>query len=325
MFAQVPLFPEQASSIAPRVDAIYFALVIFSGFFSVLVASLIFYFAIRYRRRKRDEVPPILESSNALEVIWTAIPFVIALGIYFWGAVVYFDMITPPRDSMQIFVIARQWMWHTQHIGGQREINELHVPVGKPIRLTMASQDVIHNFSVPDFRIRRDIIPGSYTDMWFTPTKVGKFRLFCAEYCGTNHSRMVGWVVVMEPAEFQNWLAAKADNSLASAGRKRFYQLQCIGCHNDEAQARAPALAGIYKQRVPLRDGKIVEANDYYLRESILNPDAKVVAGFEPIMPSFAGQVNEDEMLQLIVFIRSLRGGELPRTENAEPLVRPRN
>jgi cytochrome c oxidase subunit 2 len=288
------------------VDAIYFALVTFSGFFTILIAGLILFFAIRYRRRSETETPPEVKPSMKLEVVWTAIPTVIALGIYAWGAAVYFDMVTPPNDALQVYVIGKQWMWHTQHLGGQREINELHVPVGRPIKLTMASQDVIHNFSIPDFRIRRDVIPGRYTTLWFTPTKVDKFRFWCAEYCGTNHSRMVGWVHVMEPAQFQSWLALRADGSLATEGRKLFYELQCISCHTGDARGRGPALANIHGQRVPLADGTTIVADDSYLRESILNPDARLVAGFQPIMPSFAGQVSEREIVQLIGFMRSL-------------------
>jgi cytochrome c oxidase subunit II len=226
----------------------------------------------------------------------------------------------PPDDSLEVYVVAKQWMWHLQHTGGQREINELHVPLGKPIKLTLISQDVIHNFDVPVFRVKQDVFPGRYTTLWFTPTKKGEFPLYCAEYCGTNHSRMVGKIIVLEPARYESWLTTEADDSLASEGRKLFLKLQCITCHNRESQNRAPLLEEIYNQRVPLKGGGSAVADYGYLRESILNPDAKIVAGYEPIMPSFKGQVSEVELLQVITFIRSLKAGQTPpRVEQTEP------
>jgi cytochrome c oxidase subunit 2 len=320
MFAQVQLFPDQASTMAPRVDALYFVLLAFSGFFSILIAALIIYFAIRYRRKSTKELPPPIHGSISLEVVWSVVPLLIALGIYAWGAQVFFDMHQPPDDSLEVYVVAKQWMWHIQHSGGQREINELHVPLGKPIKLTLISQDVIHNFALPAFRVKQDVFPGRYSTLWFTPTKKGEFPLYCAEYCGTNHSRMVGKIVVMEPARYETWLTTEADDSLASEGRKLFLKLQCITCHNREAQNRAPLLEDIYNQRVPLKSGGSVVADYGYLRESILNPDAKIVAGYEPIMPSYKGQVNEVELLQVITFIRSLKAGDTPpRVESTEP------
>jgi len=200
-----------------------------------------------------------------------------------------------------------------QHPGGQREINELHVPVNQPVRLTMISEDVIHSFYIPAFRIKQDVLPGRYSSIWFEATKTGTYDLFCAEYCGTDHSRMIGWVVAQDPSEYQEWLSSRADRSLATRGRQRFLQFQCITCHSADSRARAPVLEGLYNRQVPLQDGRTVIADENYLRESILNPRAKVVAGYEPIMPTFQGQIQEEELLELLAFIKALRPGETPR------------
>lgn len=318
MLVAIQLFPDQASTLAPKVDGVYYALLAFSGFFIVLIATLVITFAIKYRRRSADEIPPGVRSPIMLEVTWVTIPLILALGIFYWGAQVYFEGSTPPADALEVYVVGKQWMWHVQHPGGQREINELHVPQGKPIKLTMISQDVIHNFAVPEFRVRQDVFPVRYSTMWFTPTKKGRFRFFCAEYCGTNHSHMVGWINVMEPAQFKTWLAEESDNSLSTEGGKRFLELQCITCHNREGAA--PLLEEIWHKNIPLRDGGTAYVDEQYLRESILNPDAKIVAGFENIMPSFKGQLTETELLELIVYIRSLKAGETPlRNEETEP------
>ncbi len=318
MWSQIQLFPDQASTMAPRVDGIYFALLAFSGFFIVLIAGLIIFFAIRYRRRSDEEVPPEVKESTMVELGWAIPPFLIVLVVYFWGAQVFFDAIQPPNNTHEVYVVAKQWMWHLQHPEGQREINELHVPLNKPVKLTLISQDVIHNFSIPDFRVKQDVIPGRYTTLWFTPTKKGRFRLFCAEYCGTNHSQMVGWIEVMEPSRFETWLTEDADSSPATQGRKLFLQQQCITCHNREGNA--PLLEEIWHKKIPLRNGNTVYVDEAYLRESILNPDAKVVAGFDQEMPSYDGQLSETELMQLIIFIRSLGPGDTPqRVEQTEP------
>jgi cytochrome c oxidase subunit II len=218
-----------------------------------------------------------------------------------------------------VYVVGRQWMWKLQHPDGQREINELHVPVGRPVRLVLGSEDVIHSFFVPDFRVKQDAVPGRYTSMWFEATKPGRYRLYCTEYCGTDHSKMVGWVVAQDPADHQEWLSARADLSLAQRGRRRFLQLQCVTCHTGDSQARAPNLENVYNRPVRLQDGRTVLADENYLRESILNPRTKVHAGYEPIMPTFQG-ISEEELLEVVAFIKALKpGGTPPRNEDSSP------
>ena len=236
---------------------------------------------------------------------------------FVWGASLYLDMARPPDDAIDVYVVARQWMWKFQHQDGQEEINELHVPVGYPVRLTMTSQDVIHSFFVPVFRTKADVLPGRYTTTWFQATKPGQYHLFCAEYCGTDHSRMTGWVYVMDPADYANWLTTGATLSPASRGLGLFQQLACNACHRDDSLRRAPVLEGLFGQPVELQSGETVIADESYIRESILNPSAKVVAGYQPIMPSFAGRVNDEQLLQLIAYIRSL--GPQPGAQGPVP------
>src|SRR5438128_1444859 len=311
------LFPPQASTLASKVDAVFFYILGVCLFFTLLIATLVLYFGIKYRRRSDAEQPRPMLGSLRLEIAWTVIPLLLALSMFAWGSSVYYEIITPPEDAMQVYVVARQWMWHLQHMGGQREINTLHIPVGKPVKLTMTSQDVIHSFYVPEFRVKQDVLPKRYTTLWFEATRPGRFHLFCAEYCGTNHSAMVGKVIALEPTRFQEWLNERSDGSLADEGRKLFFKLQCIVCHNRESQ-RAPLLEELYLKRVPLENAAPVIADEEYLRESILNPRAKIVAGFQPIMPPY--QLKEEEVTQLIAFIKSLGPGETPsRIEKGEP------
>jgi len=305
----LPLFPERASTMAGRVDALYFFLLAVAAFFIVLIASLIVYFSFRYRRKTAGEVGRAVHSGWALEVMWTVVPLGLTLVMFVWGADVYFSMGSPPPETEDVYVVAKQWMFKFQHLTGQREIDELHVPVGKAVKLTMTSEDVIHDLYVPAFRIKADILPGRYTTIWFTATKVGTYHLFCAEYCGTKHSGMVGQVVVQEPAEYQAWLSGGTaeGGSLASAGEKLFQDLACVTCHRTDGQGRGPVLVGLYGRPVQLTNGTLVTADDAYVRESILNPAAKVVAGFQPIMPPFQGLVTEEQVLQLIEYVKSLK------------------
>ena len=320
MMESVPLFPEQASAHAEQVDALYFFLLGVSGFFIALIAGLLVFFAIKYRRRSDADRPAATAESTKLKVAELVIPLLIALFIYVWGAQLYLRWATPPDDCMEIYVVGKQWMWKFQHLRGQREINELHVPVNQPVKLTMISQDVIHSFFVPAFRIHQDVLPGRYRTLWFQATKPGKYHLFCSQYCGTDHSNMVGSVIVMEKGAFDAWLAAGGDGSMAAEGRKLFQKLQCVTCHSADAHARAPVLEDLYGTTVHLQDGSAVRAEDAYIRESILYPDAKIVAGFRPIMPSYQGQIDEEEIAQLTAFIKSLRPGQTPRrNEEAEP------
>jgi cytochrome c oxidase subunit II len=306
MFDNFPLWPARASTTAGSVDALYIFLVALSLFMSVAIFTMICIFALRYRRRKGREAEQI-EGSNVLEFTWSAIPLVIFLFIFAWGAVVYFKERTPPRGATQVYVVAKQWMWKLQHEEGQREINELHVPVGRDVEMIMTSQDVIHSFYVPAFRIKQDVLPGRYTTLWFHATRSGTYHLFCAEYCGTQHSGMIGQVVVLEPAQYEAWLSGGlASGSLASNGQNIFQQLACITCHRSDTQGRGPNLVGLFGKPVQLEDGRTVIADENYIRESILNPSAKIVSGFKPIMPVFQGLVSEEQLNALIAYIKSL-------------------
>jgi cytochrome c oxidase subunit II len=303
----IPLFPEAASTIAEEVDTLYFFLVGLSGFFSILIAGLIVGFAIKFRRRHADEVGAQVHGGLLLEIAWTVVPFLITLVIFFWGARVYFAMASPPAETLNIYVVGKQWMWKVQHVSGQREINELHVPVGRAVKLIMTSEDVIHNFGVPAFRVKADVIPGRFNELWFEPNKPGAYRIQCMEYCGTEHSGMIGQVVVMEPSAYQTWLSGGAgEGSLASTGEKLFAELACNTCHRPDSRGRGPVLENVFGHDVQLQDGSIVTADESYVRESILTPSAKITAGFQPVMPAFQGLVTEEQLLALIEYIKSL-------------------
>jgi cytochrome c oxidase subunit II len=307
MRSSLPLFPEQASTFADRVDALYYYLLSVSGFFVLLIFALIFYFAVKYRRRSEGEQTPPILGSIPLEVAWIVIPFILVMIMFVWGASLYFTAFSPPANAMEIFVIGKQWMWKVQHPEGRREINELHVPVGYPVKLTITSQDVIHSFYIPAFRIKMDAVPGRYTSTWFEASKTGTFHLFCAEFCGTAHAGMVGRVVVMKPSEYEQWLRTGApEESLVAAGGRLFQQLGCSGCHSQNSIARAPLLDGVYGKPVPLQSGQVVLADESYIRDSILLPQKDVVAGYAPVMPPFQGRISEEELMQIIAYIRFL-------------------
>jgi cytochrome c oxidase subunit 2 len=317
MRSQLPLFPEQASTLAGQVDALYFFLIGVSVFFSLLIAGLVIYFAVKYRRRSETEEPPEPAApAVTLEIVWSVIPLGICMIIFAWSASVFFKINRPPDDALEVYVVAQQWMWKLQHMEGQREINELHIPLGRGVRLRMTSEDVIHSFYVPAFRVKQDVLPGRYTQIWFHPTKPGQYHLFCAEYCGTKHSGMIGWVYVMDPPEYQAWLSGGAgEGTLASRGDKLFHDLACTNCHKADGSGRGPSLEGVFGTTVELEGGQKVTADDEYLRESILSPQAKVVAGYQPVMPTFQGLVTEDQLLQLIEYIKST--GKKPATKGA--------
>ena len=307
MRSSLPLFPEQASTFAERVDALYYYLLSVSGFFVLLIFALIFYFAVKYRRRSEGEQTPPILGSIPLEVAWIVIPFILVMIMFVWGASLYFTAFSPPANAMEIFVIGKQWMWKVQHPEGRREIDELHVPVGYPVKLTITSQDVIHSFYIPAFRIKMDAVPGRYTSTWFEASKTGTFHLFCAEYCGTAHAGMGGRVVVMKPSEYEQWLRTGApEESLVAAGGRLFQQLGCSGCHSQNSIVRAPLLDGIYGKPVPLQSGQVVLADESYIRDSILLPQKDVVAGYAPVMPPFQGRISEEELMQIIAYIRFL-------------------
>lgn len=301
------LFPSSASNLAPQVDHIYFALLLLSSVLALGVSAVALIFCIRYRRGSRANRTRPRGGPIRIEITWTVIPLLIFLGIFFWAADVFFGMSRPPANATEIYVVGKQWMWKVQHPDGRREINELHIPVGQPVKLIMSSQDVIHDFFVPEFRNKQDVLPARYTTEWFTPTKPGKYHLFCSQYCGTDHSRMVGWVYVMEPAEHAKWLAGQpAPASLVAQGERAFRNRGCSGCHAPNSSIRAPLLDGIYGKRVPLSNSTLVTADDEYLRDSILQPNKQIAAGYQPIMPTFQGQISEEEVNAIIAYLKSL-------------------
>jgi len=305
MFDNFPLWPQKASSLAANVDALYIFLLIVSALMTALIFTAVIYFATRYRRRSGVQAEQI-EGSTPLEITWSAIPFVVFMVIFFWSAVVFFKSRTPPRDSTEVYVVAKQWMWKLEHAEGQREINELHVPVDRDVKLIMTSQDVIHSFFVPAFRMKQDVLPGRYTVVWFRATKPGTYHLFCTQYCGTQHSGMIGSVIVMEPAQYEAWMSGSSTGPLSATGEKIFAELGCATCHRTDTQGRGPNLQGVYGKPVDLADGRTVTADENYLRECILDPGAKRVKGFQPIMPTFQGLVSEEQVNALVAYVKSL-------------------
>lgn len=320
-YAQVPLWPEQASTLAAEVDALTIFMLIVTGAAGLLVAVLVITFAVKYRRRVEGERTARILGSLRLELFWTITPLLIFMVFFVWGARVYMAVARPPQGPMEeVFVVGKQWMWKVQHPDGQREINELHLARGRPVKITVTSEDVIHDFGVPAFRLKVDAVPGRYLQVWYHPTKTGRFHIFCSEYCGVGHAQMIGAVVVQEPWEYEAWLNSRADGSLAEKGRQLFLKLQCVTCHSSTSLARAPVLEGLYGQTVTLADGRTALADEAYLRESILVPRAKVVQGWEPIMPTFKGQASEEELIQLIAYLRTLGPGQTPvRNEDFPP------
>jgi cytochrome c oxidase subunit 2 len=320
MFTNFPFFPQQASVQAGQVDAVYFFMVAVSGFFSVLIAALVVIFAVKYRRRHDNQIGKQIHGGLALELLWMIIPFGITMVMFSWGAKVFFDLYRPPVGAMEIFVVGKQWMWKVQHMDGQREINELHVPVGRTVKLIMGSEDVIHSFYIPAFRVKADVIPGRSNALWFEATKPGTYHLFCAEYCGTKHSGMIGSVTAMEPADFQAWLSAgRAEDSPVAAGQKLFQDLACSTCHRADSQVRGPVLTNLFGRTVALQGGGSAVADDAYIRESIVNPQARVVAGYQPTMPTFQGLVTEEQLLQLVAYLHSLNQPGAPGSEAPAP------
>lgn len=298
--------PPQASAYAGSVDQLFLALTSVSLLIVLLVFVPLFIFIIRYRRRSPDQVGQAPRGGRWLEIGWISAATFLSLPAFVWAATLYLQQDRPPADAQDVYVVARQWMWQFQHEAGQTEIDELHVPVGQPVKLTLTSRDVIHSLYVPALRVKADVLPGRYTTLWFTATEAGSYPLFCAEYCGLEHSHMGGQLVVMPPADYAGWLETQAGQSPAAAGLKLFQQHGCIQCHRTDSLQRAPNLVGVYGRPVQLRDGSTVTADENYLRQSILDPGSQVVAGFDPIMPSFKGQLSEDELLQLVAYIKSL-------------------
>jgi cytochrome c oxidase subunit 2 len=316
MFDNLPLWPERASSMASQVDAIYIFLLVVCGMVALLVFTCLLYFAARYRSRAGVEAEQI-DGSTPLELTWSIIPLCVFMVFFAWGALVFFKQRTPPRDATEVYVVAKQWMWKLEHAEGQREINELHVPVGRDVKLIMTSQDVIHSFYVPVFRMKQDVLPGRYTVAWFRATKPGTYHLFCAEYCGTQHSGMIGSIVVMEPAQYEAWMSGGPAGPLSATGEKVFAELGCSTCHRSDAQGRGPNLQGVFGNPVALADGRTLVADENYIRECILDPGAKRVKGFQPIMPTFQGLVSEEQVNALVAYVKSLSNTKPPAGTSA--------
>src|SRR6202795_4882613 len=300
----LPFQPEQASSIARSVDQLYYFLTAVTLVFTAVIFSIIFYFMVKYRRRSPNERPKAIEGSFPLEVLWTAIPTLLVAVIFVWSSSLYFRNSEPPAGATEIFVTGRQWMWKVEHPEGQREINELHVPLGRPVKLTMTSEDVIHDFFVPAFRIKKDVLPGRYTSLWFTATQTGKFHLFCAQYCGAFHAGMGGWVVVMEQSDYDRWLNGEASGeTMESAGQSLFQERGCANCHVADGSGRGASLAGKFRQLARRANGEAATLDEAYLRQAIWTPNTISVPGYTQLMQSYQGQLSEEQILDLIAYI----------------------
>lgn len=310
MFSGFTLFPAQASTIAPEVDNLYLGVVAITAFFAIVVVVCVTYFAIKYRDDTGERVGAPITGSMPLELGWSLIPFFIAIGIFVWASVVFFHIVRAPDQSLEVYSTGKRWMWRFQHIDGQREINELHIPIGRPVRVVFTSEDVLHDLFIPAFRVKADAVPGRYSAIWFEATQVGEYHIFCAEYCGTRHSGMIGTVYAMAPADYQAWLAGNgttATGSLLQQGETLFTQLACVTCHLGDGTGRGPSLGGVYGAKVTLDNGSVITADESYLRESILNSQARTVKGYEHIMPTFQGLVNDDGVAALIEYIKSMQ------------------
>ncbi len=301
------LWPTEASSISPYVDSLYVFLLLMTVFGTALVGAIVLAFSIKYRREK-NPVATQIEGSTLAEATWTIIPLAIFLLVFVWGALLYFRIYDPPTNAMNIYVVGKQWMWKAEHPGGQHEINALHVPTGRPVQLTMISQDVFHSFSIPAFRVKREVIPGRYSTVWFQATEPGKYHLFCTQYCGTQHAGMIGEITVLTPDDYKKWLQESTSGmSLAQNGERLFASMGCNSCHSGNAAARGPNLAGVYGTKLTLTDGSQVLVNDAYLRDAILNPSQHVTAGYAPIMPTYQGQISEDGLIDLVEYVKNLQ------------------
>jgi cytochrome c oxidase subunit 2 len=300
------LFPPEASGIAADTDALYFFLVLISLVGMTVVVLLVVLFSVLYRKERNPEATQI-EGSTLLEATWTIIPLALFMIAFVWGALLYFRIYNPPTNAMNIYIVGKQWMWKAEHPGGQHEINALHVPVGRPVQLTMISQDVFHSFSIPAFRVKREVIPGRYSTVWFEATEPGTYHLFCTQYCGTLHSSMIGQVVAMTPEDYQAWInGSTSGHSLAQNGERLFASLGCNSCHSGSADAHGPNLAQVYGSKVQLANGSSTVVDDAFLRDSILNPTLHQIAGYAPIMPTYQGQVSEEGLIDLVEYIKNL-------------------
>jgi cytochrome c oxidase subunit 2 len=304
---QFPIWPERAGAYAGTLDFLYICLLVIAFLTAGLVIFLLAFFAAKYRHGSKADRSGTTKKTWRWEVGWTTVSLLFFVGFAMWGARIYLRLYNPPPDALQIYVVGKQWMWKAQHPGGQREINELHVPARQDVRLVMASQDVIHSFYIPALRIKQDVVPGRYETMWFRADTPGRYHIFCAEYCGTDHAHMGGWLTVLNPREYADWLRQQGgQETLAQQGQDLFRRYGCSGCHNPGGTVRAPELQGVYGGPVPLSDGTVVTADERYIRDSILNPKAQDAAGYAPVMPTFAGQLSEDDLARLVAYIQSI-------------------
>lgn len=333
MITSLPFFgtlPLQATDIALKHDKLYIFLVVISIFFCVLVFGAMIYFAVNYRksvRAKADYIP----GNHLLELIWTVIPTILVMVIFVWGYMVYKDMVYAPSEAIEVRAIGKQWLWQFQYENGRTEINKLFVPLGKPVKVVMTSDDVLHSLFIPAFRVKKDVVPGMYTQIWFEAKVPGEHHLFCAEYCGTSHSGMIGKVVVLGEDDWKQFMKGKefklasaattatdAVSSTASAPMKTVSLAErgkmlsqvkgCVACHSDSgAPGVGPSYKGLYGSNVLFTDGKQAKADDNYIRESIENPQAHIVKGFNPVMPTFKGLLNEEEMNAVIAYVKSVK------------------
>jgi cytochrome c oxidase subunit II len=321
------LIPEQASTMASDVDQLYWFIIGVTAFFGILVCVLVVYFAVRYRTDDPLKIGAPITGSIPLELAWSVIPFLISVVIFVWASQVFFDLYRPPDQTLEIYATGKRWMWKFQHLDGKAEINTLHVPVGRPVKVTFTSEDVLHSLYFPSFRTKADAIPGRYSTVWFEATKTGEWHIFCAEYCGTRHSGMIGMVTVMEPAAYQAWLSGnEGGGTLASRGERLFSELACNTCHLNDGSGRGPALVDKFGTQEQLANGSIVNVDETYVRESILTPQLKVVAGFQPVMPTFQGLVNEEGVMALIEYVKSLQsspGGAAAANTTGTPAAAP--
>jgi cytochrome c oxidase subunit 2 len=310
--SELPLFPTRASALAASVDAMLFVWLAIAGIVIAGIAIALVAFAIRYRQgsdANRAMAPEAVQQprNRRIEIAWIVIPLAIFLTMFGWAARLFAVHAAPPRDALDVYVTGKQWMWRVEHTSGRREIDELHVPVDRPIRLVMTSEDVIHSFFLPVFRIKQDVLPGRYTTLWFSANRTGDFHVFCTQYCGTAHAQMIGRIVVMQPDAFAAWSAAgNATGTMAEAGGALFRRLGCGGCHGDNAAVHAPRLEGLFGTKIPLADGSFVAVDERYIRDAILLPEKEVAAGYAPIMPSFSGQVDEGQLAELVEYVKSL-------------------
>jgi len=303
----IPLFPPSASTVAHDTDRLYFLLLALSLCVMAVVFLPLSYFLLKYRRGKKANRADLHLPTMKIEVTWTLIPTLISMGFFVAGAAVYFDEEVPPGKFLEVNVVGKQWMWKLEHQEGNAEINELHIPVNQDIKLVLGSEDVVHSFYIPAFRIKQDVVPGRFATEWFHPTQTGVYRFYCSEYCGLDHAKMEGYVYVLSPEEYAEWIARGAPKeTLAQRGEQLYSELGCSGCHSGHAIVHAPQLEGLYGTTVALSDGTSVVADEKYLRDSILQPGTQIVSGYQPVMPAYQGHIREEQLMQLIAYVKSI-------------------